>query len=115
MFNTFGNKVRIKSTPETIEKGLSGKAGVVYGVTTPSMMDLEVIGTPKEDVAINIYFDDLKESFWFDEDLIEHIDNGQGTTISLDGVDKKWTKGKNGEWSEEDTALLVKKWWQFWK
>lgn len=43
MFDTFGNKVRIKRTTETEEKGLADKEGEVYGRTTPSMMDFEVI------------------------------------------------------------------------
>lgn len=106
MFDTFGNKVRIKRTTETEEKGLADKEGEVYGQTTPSMMDFEVIGTLIEDVAINVHFDDLNESFWFAEDLIEHIDNGAGAEITLDGIDKKWTKGENGDWIEEDTSPI---------
>ncbi len=114
MFDTFGNKVRIKRTSETEEKGIADKEGEVYGQTTPSMMDIEVIGTLKEGIAINVYFDDLNESFWFAEDLIKQLDNGQGTEITLDGIDKKWTKGESGEWIEEDTKK-ENKWWQFWK
>ena len=107
MFNTFGNKVRIKQTPETEEKGFAIKEGEVYGQTIPSMMDLEIIGTLKEDLAINVHFDDLNQSFWFAEDLIEHIDNAQGTEIMLDEIDKKWTK--------EENIKTENKWWQFWK
>ncbi|WP_417608464.1 hypothetical protein [Owenweeksia hongkongensis] len=127
MFDTFGNKVRIKRTAETIEKGLAQKEGEVYGQTTPSMMDFEVIGNLKEDFAINVHFEDLNESFWFTEDLIESLDNGQGVEITLDGIDKKWTKGENGEWIEEAISPIrtEKKsersqsekydWWKFWK
>lgn len=126
----FGNKVKIKTTLETVEKGLAGKVGEVYGETTPSMMDYEVIGTPKEDYAVNVHFDELEESFWFDADLLEYIDDGEGTVIALDGIDKKWTKGKDGEWIEEAivptereaTEITDKQgtraeniWWQFWK
>ncbi len=114
MFDTFGNKVRIKRTTETEEKGLAGKEGEVYGQSTPSMMDFEIIGTLKEDFVINVRFDDLNESFWFAEDLIEQIDNGAGAEITLDGIDKKWTKGEDGEWIEESTKQETK-WWQFWK
>jgi hypothetical protein len=114
MFDTFGNKVRIKRTSETEEKGLADREGEVYGQTTPSMMDFEIIGTLKEDFAINVHFDDLNESFWFAEDLIEQIDNGAGAEITLDGIDKKWTKGADGEWIEESTKKETK-WWQFWK
>ncbi len=128
MFDTFGNKVRIKRTTETEEKRLADKEGEVYGQTTPSMMDFEVIGTLIEDVAINVHFDDLNESFWFSEDLIEHIDNGAGAEITLDGIDIKWTKGENGDWIEEDTSPIKtegkpkqqssnnkNEWWKFWK
>ena len=125
MFDSFGNKVRIKGSPLTEEKGLAGKIGEVHGQTTPSMMDLEVIGTPKEDSAVNVYFDDLNTSYWFDADLLEMIDDGQGAVITLDGVNKKWNKGQNGQWIEEDTTTPTtsqstdqttkKKWWEFWK
>jgi hypothetical protein len=114
MFDSFGSKVKIKDSPFTVEKGLAGKVGEVYGQTTPSMMDFEIIGTPKEDLAINVYFDDLKTSYWFYSDLLETIDDGQGAVITLDGLDKKWTKGQNGQWIEENTKA-VKKWWEFWK
>ena len=124
MFDSFGNKVKIKDSPQTREKGLAGKTGDVYGHTTPSMMDFEIVGTPKDDFAVNVYFDDLKTSFWFDADLLETIDDGQSSVITLDGVNKKWTKGQNGQWIEEDTALTKiqptvkttdRKWWEFWK
>ena len=128
MFDTFGNKVKIKSTPETEEKDLANKTGKVYGQTIPSMMDIDVIGNLKEDFAINVHFEELGQSFWFAEELIEHIDNGQDAEISLDGIDKKWTKGENREWIEEDTSPLNRErkteqnqsennrdWWKLWK
>ena len=124
MFDSFGNKVKIKDSAETREKGLAGKVGDVYGQTTPSMMDFEIIGTPKDDFAVNVYFDDLQTSYWFDADLLETIDDGQGSVITLDGVDKKWTKGPNEQWIEEDTTPTQiqsnvkpksKKWWEFWR
>ena len=37
--------------------------------------------------AIRSYY-----AFWFDESLIEQLDNGAGTEMTLDGIDKKWTK-----------------------
>ena len=125
MFATFGNKVKIKSSTETEKKGLAGKIGEIHGETTPSIMEFDIIGAPKEDYAVNVHFDDLNESFWFDVDLIEHLDDGQGAVITLDGIDKKWTKGESGEWIEEDTAptkkqsnktpSINKKWWKLWK
>lgn len=124
MFDSFGYKVRIRDSALTLEKGLAGKIGEIHGQTTPSMMDFEIIGTPKEDVALAVYFEDLQTEYWFDTDLLEFIDSGEGSVITLDGVNKKWTKGKNGQWIEEDTTLgqtkptiqlSEKKWWEFWK
>lgn len=121
MGDLLGNNVKIKSSPETIEAGLAGKNGVIFGVTVPSLSGVDVIGDLKEEYAVNVYFEDLEENFWFDPELIEMIDSGFGTVITLKGVDKKWTKEKNGEWKEEDTSTSkkpdtsVKKWWKFWK
>lgn len=124
MFDSFGNKVRIKESPATKEKGLASKIGEVHGQTTPSMMDYEIVGTPKEDMAVAVYFDDLQTAYWFDPDLLETIDDGEGSVITLDGINKKWTKGKNGQWIEEDTTpvqtqpnvnSVERKWWEFWK
>ncbi|MBL4710568.1 MAG: hypothetical protein JKY48_19240 [Flavobacteriales bacterium] len=79
MFDTFGNKVWIKRTKETEEKGLADKEGEVHGQTSPSMMDFKVTETLTEGVALNVHFD---------------------------RIDKKWTKGKNGGWIEENTMVL---------
>lgn len=116
MFKTFGNKVRIKSTSETEKSGFANRIGEIYGQTTPSMMDFEVIGNLNEDIAFNVFFEETKESIWFAEQLLEEIDNGEGATITLDGVDKKWTKNSNNEWIEENIKNpSLKKWWQIWK
>ncbi|MEL7270831.1 MAG: hypothetical protein AAGL34_14760 [Bacteroidota bacterium] len=114
MFDTLGSKVRIKKTPETEDKGLAGREGIIQGHTTPSIMDIEVIGTLTEDFAINVQFDELKKSYWFAEDLIEILDNGQGAEITIKGDDKKWIKDKKGRWTEEK-AENTKQWWKFWK
>lgn len=80
------------------------------------MMDFEVIGILKEDIVFNVYFEETKESKWFAEQLLEEIDAGEGATITLDGVDKKWTKNSNNEWIEENIKnSLSKKWWQILK
>jgi hypothetical protein len=106
MFDTFGNTVRIKRTAETEEKGLAEKVGEVLGYTTPSMMEFEIIGNLKKDLAINVYFKDLRESYWFSEELLENLDNGKGTQILLNSIDKKWTKGEFGEWIETDISSI---------
>jgi hypothetical protein len=113
MFEKFGNKVKIKSSPETGRRGLAGKTGEIFGHTIPSASGVEVIGDTGEDFAYNVFFRDIRASFWFDEDLLEHLDNAAGTTITLDGAEKKWTKNSDGKWVEEDVSpVSKKKWWK---
>ena len=116
MFNSFGNKVKIKNTPETEMIGLAGKIGEIYGHTTPTVTGVEVIGQTDKDFALNVYFEDKKEAFWFDENLIEELDKGEGSEFTLDGINKKWRKDSTGNWIEEDLPEKNnKKWWKFWK
>lgn len=96
----FGDNVRVREAPATVAAGVAGLAGQVYGETTPSVMDVEVIGETANDYAINVYFEERDESLWFAPDLLELVDRGAGTEIRLDGVDKKWTRTEEGEWEE---------------
>jgi len=92
-------------------------AGQVYGETTPSVTSVEVIGEIREDYAINVFFDDRQESFWFAPVLLEFIDNAPGTEIRLDGVPKKWVRTASGEWAEsaaDASPDAGKPWWKFW-
>ncbi|WP_417888079.1 hypothetical protein [Zunongwangia sp.] len=115
MFNSFGNKVKIKKTPATEMTGFARKIGEIYGHTTPTLTGVEVIGQSDKDFAINVYFEDIKEGFWFDENLIEELDKGEGSEFTLDGINKKWTKNSDGKWIEKDLPEGInKKWWKFW-
>ena len=114
MFRTFANKVKIKESPETLNLGLAGRIGVIYGETTPSIMGIEVIGDQKIDYALNVYFEDTKEMYWFSKDLLETIDNSVRSEITLDGIDKKWIKNSDGVWIESENKLKKKSWWRFW-
>jgi hypothetical protein len=96
----FADRVRIKETEETSRLGLAGREGQVFGWTTPSITGVSVIGSPVEDVAINVDFDDLGESFWFAEELTEIVGHGAGTVVSLDGQDVEWVRLPNGDWEE---------------
>ncbi len=118
MFETFGNKVKIKSSQETEEINVAGKIGEIRGHTVPSMSDVIVIGSTKDDFALNVYFNDNDTDYWFDAELIEMIDNGVGCEISLG--DKKFIKNEFGEWlpvntQNEQVTKPIKKWWEFWK
>ena len=98
---SFGDNVRIIETSLTMKSGLAGLIGNVYGETTPSVTNVEVIGELRDDLAFNVYFEDKKDNYWFAPDLLEFVDHAPGTIITLDGVDKKWVRTDNGEWNEK--------------
>ena len=109
---SFGDNVRICPTPETEAKGVAGLHGVVYGETTPSSSGVEVVGIVDADYAVNVYFENLNESFWFSPALVEFVDHGAGQEVTLKGVPKKWVRAASGEWLEQST---MKPWWKFWR
>jgi hypothetical protein len=114
---SFGDNARVRATPLTRELGLAGMVGQVYGETTPSITNVEVIGESLEDYAVNVFFDERKESFWFAPELIEFVGHAVGTEIRLDGVPKKWVRAASGEWAESDTedaGNARKPWWKLW-
>jgi hypothetical protein len=89
--------------------------GHVYGQTTPSVTGVEVIGELTSDYAINVFFEDRHESFWFVPALVEFIDHAPGTEITLDGVAKKWVRSESGEGREESLGKKSNKpRWRFW-
>ena len=55
---SFGDNVRIATTPLTVSLGLAGLTGAVYGETTPSVTGVEVIGEIANDYAINVNLDE---------------------------------------------------------
>jgi hypothetical protein len=109
---SFGDKVRVRSTPLTEARGVAGLIGQVYGVTTPSVTHVEVLGDTADDQAINVFFEAKHESHWFATDLLEFVDHAPGTEITLKGVSKKWVRVESGDWSEREKN--EKPWWKFW-
>jgi hypothetical protein len=89
---------------------VAGRTGNVFGETTPSRSDVTVIGNPSRDWALNVFFEELNQSFWFAEDLLEFLDHGPGSTITLDGVPKKWVRQESGEWLESDAPAEGSLW-----
>lgn len=112
-FPSFGDNVRIRVAAETEAAGVAGLVGQVYGETTPSLVAVEVIGQPAEDIALNVFLSERNESFWFAPELVEFIDHSPGTEITLDGIPKKWIREASGEWREESNTK--RRWWEFWK
>lgn len=115
--SSFGDNVCIRSTELTEQLGLAGMTGQVYGETTPSVTEVEVIGEVRKDYAVNVFFKDRGESYWFAPELIEFVDHAPGTEITLKGIPKKWVRAETGEWveSEADDSLRTSNpWWKFW-
>ena len=108
---SFGDNVRVRSTPVTEECGLAGLSGQVYGETTPSVTGVEVIGEIKTDYAIDVFFESQKKSYWLTSELLEFVDHAAGTEITLEGVPKKWVRAPSGDWIEHSK----KPWWKFWR
>jgi hypothetical protein len=112
---SFGDNVRVLHTAETEAAGVAGLEGQVYGETTPSVTNVDVIGELESDFALNVHFEDLDSSLWFAPDLLEFVDHAPGTEITLDGVPKRWTRSADGQWIEESTSAAPKKpWWKLW-
>jgi hypothetical protein len=109
---TFGDNVRILSSPETDAEGLSGKTGQVYGETTPSVTSVNVIGEAKNDYAINVSIEELGTEFWFAPELLELIDHAEGSEIVIGNY--RAVRRADGTW-DESRSNTSKKWWQFWR
>ena len=93
---SFGDKVRVRLTPETEARGVAGLAGVVYGETTPSVTGVVAIGELTSDYAVYVHFEGRSETFWFAPELLEFADESAGTEPRLVGAPKK-----------------MKRWWKF--
>ena len=95
---SFGDNVRIRSTPLTEKLGLAGQTGSVYGETTPSVTGVEVIGEVTDDYAVNVMIEARAQQLWFACELVEFIDHGAGTEVRIG--DRHLVRDASGEWSE---------------
>lgn len=123
---SFGDNVRVRTSPTTTARGVAGLVGQVFGQTTPSATNVEVIGELVEDYAVNVNLSEVGEALWFTEDLLELVDHAPGTEIRLDGIPKKWTRTEDGQWAETPASPQTasahqtadrerpKPWWKFW-
>jgi hypothetical protein len=108
---SFGDNVRVRKTPATQIAGVVGLIGNVRGETTPSVTNVDVIGGSNEDYALNVYFEDRSEAFWFARDQLDFLDHAAGTEITLDGVGKRWVRNEAGGWDEFPTGKTRKSFW----
>ncbi|HJT79237.1 MAG TPA: hypothetical protein VJ739_18720 [Gemmataceae bacterium] len=93
---SFGDNVRVVSTPLTVSLGLAGLTGQVYGETTPSVTGVEVIGGAAVDYAINVRLVGRDDSLWFAPELLEFVDHAPGTEVVI-GT-KRLVRTASGEW-----------------
>src|SRR5258705_13033768 len=106
---TFGDKVRVRTSPDAEVRGVAGVLGQVYGETTPSVTGVTVIGEVTRDHALNVHFEGRTETLWFAPDLLEFVDHAAGAEIRFDGVPKKWVRTATGDWTEIPDR---KPWWR---
>jgi hypothetical protein len=101
---SFGDNVRIRSTPLTQQLGYADRAGSVCGETTPSVTGVEVIGDVTQDFAINVVFEDdePKGGIWFAPQLVEFVDHAPGTEIRIG--DTHLVRRADGEWDKIRTS-----------
>lgn len=95
----FGDTVRVRTTVEMEQLGWAGRAGVVYGWTTPSVTGVQVIGSIANDRAIAVELEGQNDLLWFDPNLVELVDHTPGTTITMGS--RSFTRDANGEWIED--------------
>jgi hypothetical protein len=93
---SFGDNVRIRYAPSTEAAGIAGCVGQIYGETTPSVTKPEVVGELFRDYAINVNFPELGRNVWLAEQLLDFVDHGAGTTMTIGGT--TLVRRADGEW-----------------
>ena len=77
------DNVWIRPTAATVAAGVAGLQGQVYGLTTPSVTGVTVIGESTEDCAYCIHFEALPEDLWLAPELVEFVSHAPGRTAAL--------------------------------
>jgi hypothetical protein len=99
--SNFGDRVRIRSSPETEAVGVAGLEGDVYGFTTPSSTGVTVVGGAPDDYALNVSIEG-HGALWFRPDLVEIIHHNAGLEIRVGNVTA--VRRPDGSWSETAVA-----------
>lgn len=107
---SFGDNVRIVRTAETERLGIAEMIGNVYGETTPSVSNVEVIGTLTSDYAFNVHFDMLDANFWIAPHLLEFVNHAPGTEVHVHGSPFKSVRQRDGTWKDIPLSPQGKSW-----
>ncbi len=97
---SFGDRVQIKSTPETVDANIAGLEGDVYGFTTPSVTGVEVIGGAPDDHAVNVCLKTDGRTLWLRPDLVEFVHCNPGTEMVVGNI--KSVRQSDGSWVESN-------------
>jgi hypothetical protein len=80
----FGDNVSIVDAPPTPQSGHATLVGVCYGMTTPSVTGVEVLGDAFDDVAVNVHFEnDAVPDAWFAPELVTLVDHAVGSRATV--------------------------------
>jgi hypothetical protein len=111
---TFGDNVIVRTTHASENAAIAGAQAQVMGETTPSVTGVSVIGNPKRDYAIALSIKSSGKNVWIDPELVEFADHGAGTTFSLKGIPKGWTRTADGKWQESKLGIItrIRRWFQ---
>ena len=110
---SFGDHVRIVVSESTTAAGHSGRIGVCYGMTTPSVTGVKVVGGVADDVALNVHFDDEGvEDAWFAPELVALVDHAVGSRATVG--DHAFVKDEAANWEPEQAAAEPhrRRWWK---
>jgi hypothetical protein len=100
---SFGDNVRIVASDSTSASGHADLIGVCYGMTTPSVTGVEVVGGAIDDVALNVHFTDQEvKDAWFGPELVTVIDHAVGSRATVG--DQAFVKTEGGDWVPEPPA-----------
>jgi len=84
--SSFGDRVRIKESSETLAAGIAGLDGDIYGVTTPSVTGVQVVGGSPDDCAVNVSIAGHGDTFWISPDLVEVLHHNAGMEMRVGNV-----------------------------
>jgi len=110
----FGDTVRIRHTTETVQAGIAGHEGTVYGFTTPSVTGVETVGALADDFALNVHVEALNAAFWLDPSNIELVSRPDTLALTVGNKRIVLTRTEDGCQEEIEDIVPSRPWWRFW-
>ncbi|HZT84090.1 MAG TPA: hypothetical protein VE984_01540 [Gaiellaceae bacterium] len=81
---SFGDRVRIGSSPESEASGFAGRVGEVWSESEPSVSGVgPVIGDRGDDVAVSVLFEDTEDVVWFAPHLVRRVERARSPSRRL--------------------------------